>query len=154
MRLIKCHKFNELNTALPNIWAEQSACTSPDENFVTRSVQLGSKNKNPNLRTELVGVFKLNQVDLWHLMRRMFFAWPNSYDVLLNCIKLFSMGAWSEGLPCADPGARAPIGASRNLDQKSDRRESDDVDQKQAKSWQCILCSFPFHNKSETTEMA
>jgi hypothetical protein len=22
-------------------------------------------------------------------MRRMYFAWPNSYDVLLNCIKLF-----------------------------------------------------------------
>jgi hypothetical protein len=46
MRLIKCHKFNELNTALPNILAEQSACTftSPDENAVTRSVKLGSKN--------------------------------------------------------------------------------------------------------------
>ena len=45
MRLIKCYKFIELNTALPNIWAEQSACTftSPDENAVTRSVKLGSK---------------------------------------------------------------------------------------------------------------
>ena len=33
MRLIECHKFNELNTALPNIWAEQSACTSPDSDY-------------------------------------------------------------------------------------------------------------------------
>ena len=44
MRLIKCHKFRELNTALQNIWAEQSVCTSLDENTVTRSVWLGSKN--------------------------------------------------------------------------------------------------------------
>jgi len=38
MRLIKCHKFIELNTALPNIWAEQSARTGLDENAVTHSV--------------------------------------------------------------------------------------------------------------------
>ena len=44
MRLIKCHKFRELNTALQNIWAEQSVCTSLDENTLTRSVWLGSKN--------------------------------------------------------------------------------------------------------------
>ena len=29
----KCHKFNGLNNALPNIWAEQSACTSPDSDY-------------------------------------------------------------------------------------------------------------------------
>ena len=63
MRLIKCHKFRELNTALQNIRAEQSVCTSLDENAVTRSVLLGSNNvrKGGGLKTieQLYGIVQV-----------------------------------------------------------------------------------------------
>jgi hypothetical protein len=32
-----------------------------------------------------------------------------------TCAELMSMGGLAEGLPCADLGARTPIGMSRNL---------------------------------------
>ena len=54
MRLIECHKFNELNTALPNIWAEQSACTSPDEN----AAQFSSDQKMSEKEVALIFDFK------------------------------------------------------------------------------------------------
>ena len=41
MRLIKCHKFRELNTALQNIRAEQSVCTLEFNKFINTSELLG-----------------------------------------------------------------------------------------------------------------
>jgi hypothetical protein len=39
-----CQKFSELNNALPNNRAEQSVCTDLDQNAITHSLMLGSKN--------------------------------------------------------------------------------------------------------------
>ena len=39
----------------------------------------------------------------------------DSADTSAKKIPLVSMGGWAEGLACADPGARTPIGASGNL---------------------------------------
>jgi hypothetical protein len=44
------------------------------------------------------------------------FFWP---DMCVVKFPLVSMGAWAEGLACADPGVRAPIGASGNFLQQS-----------------------------------
>ena len=40
------------------------------------------------------------------------FFLPPLPDTSVEKFLLVSMGAWAEGLVCADPGARAPIGAS------------------------------------------
>ena len=42
------------------------------------------------------------------------FCPPPLPDTCTETFPLVSMGGWAEGLTCADPGARAPIGASRN----------------------------------------
>ena len=39
----------------------------------------------------------------------------DSADTFAGKYPLVSMGGWAEGLACADPGARAPIGASGNI---------------------------------------
>ena len=36
-------------------------------------------------------------------------------DMCAEKLPLMSMGGQAEGLACADPGARTPIGVSRNL---------------------------------------
>jgi hypothetical protein len=36
-------------------------------------------------------------------------------DTYVKKCPLVSMGVWAKGLACADPGARAPIGASENI---------------------------------------
>ena len=38
----------------------------------------------------------------------------DSADMCAGKFPLLSMGVLAEGLACADPGARTPIGASRN----------------------------------------
>ena len=39
----------------------------------------------------------------------------DSADMCAGKFPLVSMGGWAEGLACADPGARTPIGASGNF---------------------------------------
>jgi hypothetical protein len=63
----------------------------------------------------------------------------DSADTCAEKFPLVSMGGRAEGLACAEPGARTPIGASGNLTELSGIGECSGIDRKDM-----VVCSSVF----------